>query len=89
VGYRTERAADFCKYYNRSAEARSEHMDSYTQMPQRVFVDLLEEQTANLSMYSQNDTDVARSRENILQWRAYLPGDCIRTMIQMGWDVTT
>jgi hypothetical protein len=33
--------------------------------------------------------DVARSEENILQWMSYLPEDCIRTMIDMGWDVTT
>jgi len=33
--------------------------------------------------------DAARSKENILQWILYLPNDCIRTMIAMGWDVTT
>ena len=31
----------------------------------------------------------ARSEKNILQWMSYLPEDCIRTMIEMGWDVTT
>ena len=31
----------------------------------------------------------ARSQENILQWISYLPEDCVRTMIEMGWDVTT
>ena len=36
-----------------------------------------------------NDADVARSEENILQWMSYLPEDCIRTMIDMGWDLTT
>jgi len=36
-----------------------------------------------------NDVDAARSEENILQWKSYLPEDCIRTMIEMGWDVTT
>jgi len=36
-----------------------------------------------------NDTVVARSEENILQWMSYLPQDCVRTMIDMGWDVTT
>jgi hypothetical protein len=36
-----------------------------------------------------NEDDIARSEENILQWMSYLPEDCIRTMIQMGWDVTT
>jgi hypothetical protein len=36
-----------------------------------------------------NDADPARSEENILQWMSYLPEDCIRSMIEMGWDVTT
>jgi hypothetical protein len=36
-----------------------------------------------------NQDDAARSEENILQWMSYLPEDCIRTMIDMGWDVTT
>jgi hypothetical protein len=36
-----------------------------------------------------NEADVPRSEENVLQWMAYLPEDCIRTMIAMGWDVTT
>lgn len=64
-------------------------MDTYTQAPQRVFVDLLDELSATSSMDAQNDSDVARSENNVLQWMAYLPEDCIRTMIQMGWDVTT
>jgi hypothetical protein len=64
-------------------------MDSYTQVPQRVFIDLLEGLSAPSSMDVQNDADVARSEKNILQWMDYLPEDCIRTMIQMGWDVTT
>jgi hypothetical protein len=36
-----------------------------------------------------NDADVVRSERNILQWMSYLPEDCVRTMIQMGWDLTT
>ena len=64
-------------------------MDTYTQMPQRVIVDLLEELSATSSMDAQNDADVARSERNILRWMAYLPDDCIKTMIHMGWDVTT
>jgi hypothetical protein len=35
------------------------------------------------------DADIARSENNILQWMSYLPEDCIKTMIAMGWDVTT
>jgi hypothetical protein len=34
-------------------------------------------------------TRTARSKENILQWRTYLPEDCVKTMIDMSWDVTT
>ena len=34
-------------------------------------------------------TDIAHSEKNILQWMSYLPQDCIRTMILMGWDITT
>ena len=37
----------------------------------------------------ESDADIARSEENILRWMAYLPQDCIETMIRMGWDVTT
>jgi hypothetical protein len=36
-----------------------------------------------------NGADAARSEENILQWMSYLPTDCVNTMIEMGWDVTT
>ena len=64
-------------------------MDTYTQMPQRVFIDLLGGLSTTSSMDVQNDADVARSERNVLQWMEYLPEDCIRTMIQMGWDVTT
>jgi hypothetical protein len=63
-------------------------MDTYAQVPQRLFIDL-EDMSAVSSQEAQNDADVARSELNILRWMAYLPEDCIRTMIQMGWDVTT
>jgi hypothetical protein len=32
--------------------------------------------------------DNERSAGNIQTWRAYLPEDCIGTMIKMGWDRT-
>jgi hypothetical protein len=65
-------------------------MDTYTEVPQRGFVELPEELSATASSIDvQNDADVARSEKNVLQWMAYLPEDCIRTMIQMGWDLTT
>jgi hypothetical protein len=37
----------------------------------------------------ENEADIARSERNILKWMSYLPEDCVRTMIQMGWDLTT
>jgi len=64
-------------------------MATHTQVPQRVFVDLLGGLSAPSSTDVRNDADVARSERNILQWMEYLPEDCIRTMIQMGWDATT
>ena len=33
--------------------------------------------------------DAKRSVRNILQWNSYLPSDCVRTMVMMGWDYTT
>jgi hypothetical protein len=62
-------------------------MDTNTQILQRGFLEIPMElsDTASLDVRSDN----ARSENNILQWMSYLPEDCIRTMIQMGWDVTT
>jgi|HubBroStandDraft_1064217.scaffolds.fasta_scaffold03338_11 hypothetical protein len=33
--------------------------------------------------------DAARAAQNISQWTSYLPPDCIKAMIAMGWDRTT
>jgi hypothetical protein len=33
--------------------------------------------------------DARRSVQNILQWNSYLPSNCVRTMVTMGWDYTT
>jgi hypothetical protein len=33
--------------------------------------------------------DAKRSVKNILQWNSYLPTDCVRAMVRMGWDYTT
>jgi hypothetical protein len=35
------------------------------------------------------DRDAARSARNISLWMSYLPKDCVKTMIRMGWDQTT
>jgi hypothetical protein len=66
-------------------------MDTYNQVLQRVFVEFPEKisDSASSAEVGTNDAEVARSENNVLQWMTYLPEDCIRTMIQMGWDVTT
>jgi hypothetical protein len=33
--------------------------------------------------------DARRSVKNILLWNCYLPADCVKTMVRMGWDFTT
>jgi hypothetical protein len=30
-----------------------------------------------------------RSAENIDSWQAYLPANCIETMVKLGWDHST
>jgi hypothetical protein len=44
---------------------------------------------ASPSGVGDSDADSARSEDNILRWMSYLPEDCVRTMIRMGWDATT
>jgi hypothetical protein len=33
--------------------------------------------------------EAKRSVRNILQWNCYLPADCVKNMVRMGWDFTT
>ena len=33
--------------------------------------------------------DARRSARNISLWNSYLPTECVRTMVRMGWDYTT
>jgi hypothetical protein len=35
------------------------------------------------------DATGIHSGNNILEWMSYLPDDCVKTMIEMGWDVST
>jgi predicted anti-sigma-YlaC factor YlaD len=35
------------------------------------------------------EADTIRAKNNILQWAEYLPQDCVKKMIEMGWDETT
>lgn len=65
-------------------------MDTNTQVLQRCFVEgSLESSDAVLPIDVRVDDAVGRSEANILQWMAYLPEDCIKTMIAMGWDLST
>ena len=58
---------------------------------QQNFVDLLAEPSAVAAPAEArvNNAEIARSEDNILRWMSFLPEDCVRTMIQMGWDLTT
>jgi hypothetical protein len=33
--------------------------------------------------------DAKHSVKNILEWNSYLPSDCVKTMVRMGWDYST
>jgi hypothetical protein len=58
---------------------------------QQNFVDLFAEPStvAAPAEARVNNAEIARSEDNILRWMSYLPEDCVRSMIQMGWDLTT
>jgi hypothetical protein len=66
-------------------------METDTLVQQQDLIELPEEPSGAAAPVEArvNDTDKARSEENILQWMSYLPEDCVRTMIEMGWDVST
>ena len=65
-------------------------MDTTTQVLQLFFVEgSLESSDAVLPIDVRVDDDVARSEANILRWMAYLPEDCVKTMIAMEWDLST
>jgi hypothetical protein len=66
-------------------------MQDDSQAQQRVSAEMpTEPSEASASVEVQvSSADGARSEDNILEWMAYLPEDCVRTMIDMGWDITT
>jgi hypothetical protein len=35
------------------------------------------------------DAEERHAGNKILEWFSYLPDDCVSTMIDMGWDVST
>jgi hypothetical protein len=58
---------------------------------QQAFADVpaeIEDSTAPIES-AVSAADIAHSEQNILQWMQYLPTDCVKTMIRMGWDITT
>jgi hypothetical protein len=66
-------------------------MERDTQVQLQVFMELageLRDAPAPAGVPVGN-AELVRSEENIVRWMAYLPQDCIETMIRMGWDVTT
>ncbi|HME40370.1 MAG TPA: hypothetical protein VKG63_15545 [Steroidobacteraceae bacterium] len=67
-------------------------MGTDTQAQQQIFVELRTEPSpaADAVVKAASDAaDRARSEENILKWKSYLPADCVESMIAMGWDVST
>jgi hypothetical protein len=65
-------------------------MDANTQVLQRCFVEGSSESSdAVPPIVAPADDEMRRSEDNLLQWMSYLPEDCIKTMIAMGWDVST
>ena len=66
-------------------------METDTQVQQRAPAELQAEPsdvTTPLEVRV-SDVDAARSEQNILQWKSYLPEDCVKAMIAMGWDAST
>jgi hypothetical protein len=65
-------------------------MDTNTQVLQPCFLQGASDLSDDiLPMATRADDDIRRSEVNVLHWMSYLPEDCIRTMIAMGWDVST
>jgi len=65
-------------------------METNTQVLQCAFSEFPVEPSDSASPIDLRvNAEIVRSENNILQWMSYLPEDCVRTMITMGWDVTT
>jgi hypothetical protein len=71
--------------------SRSRPMGTQAHAEHRAFIEMPPESsdTASPTISYESDADIEHSENNILQWIAYLPEDCIRTMVLMGWDITT
>jgi hypothetical protein len=77
-----------CAIITKKATLRSESMDTNTQLIQRS-IEMPTDLSDPAVQMAALDDEIVRSENNILQWTAYLPEDCIRTMIEMGWDIST
>lgn len=66
-------------------------MGTQPHVPRRLFIEMQSESLAITARAEARESaaDIAHSEENILRWMSYLPEDCIRTMVLMGWDITT
>ncbi len=76
-----------CKRYNEPNNLEA-IMDTNANAQERVLIDRSIKWFEASAPHSDADA-VRRSEANILQWTTYLPIDCIRKMIEMGWDLTT
>jgi hypothetical protein len=78
-----------CNYYNVYAKTGSASMEADTHV-QRVLPDSTPEPSIAVPPEEKTiEANTIRSENNILQWTEYLPEDCVKTMIEMGWDKTT
>jgi hypothetical protein len=66
-------------------------MRAQTQVSQQVLAEMSVESldTAAPVESAVSAADIAHSEENILKWMQYLPTDCVKSMIRMGWDIST
>jgi hypothetical protein len=67
-------------------------METQAHLQPRPFIEMQSESLAIAQRTEGRESaaaDIAHSKKNILQWMTYLPEDCIRTMVLMGWDITT
>ena len=89
--YRTEESTEAVQPLQTTANQGSSSMETQAHARWQPFIEIPEEclSRALPAIQLESDADIARSEENILRWMSYLPDECIRTMILMGWDVTT
>ena len=66
-------------------------METQAHAQRRAFIEMESESLAIAARVDAREgaADVAHSEDNILRWISYLPEDCIRTMVLMGWDIST